>query len=97
MARLSEAISASDYRIVGVDDWLVFGRDPAGKWVYWHTECDHAWRDVARVTGRPNAGLGDDPPEDVAAVGVLMAMRGVNPYRVEEPSTVADCEQHFGH
>ena len=39
---------------------------------------------------------GDDPPEEIVAVGVAMARRGVNPYRIEEPSTVADCEAHFG-
>ena len=38
--RLNQAIQVGDYAILGVDDWLVFARDRAGKWVYWHTECD---------------------------------------------------------
>lgn len=94
--RLSQPIQVGDYAVLGVDDWLVFARDRAGKWVYWHTECDPVWNDIANATGRNSAGLGDDPPEEIVTVGVNMAMRGVNPYRIEEPSTVADCEAHFG-
>ncbi len=90
--RLSRAILVNGYAVVGVDDWLVSARDPAGKWVYWHTECDPAWRGFPRA----DAGLGDDPVEDVVAVGVMMARRGVNPYRIEDPLSVADCEFHFG-
>lgn len=94
--RLSQAIPVGGYAIVGVDDWLVFARESSGKWVYWHTECDPGWRDIADTTGRKDAGLGDDPPEDIVAVGVLMAQRGINPYRIEDPLTVADCKFHFG-
>ena len=47
--RLSQAIPVGGYTIVGVDDWLVFARDHAGKWVYWHTECDQAWSEMLRL------------------------------------------------
>lgn len=100
--RLNTPLQIDRYLIAGCDDWLVFAYDQdTGQWVYWDTECDPAWNEIARATGRSDAGLGDDPPAEIIAVGVLMARRGDPPRSMlsvpgADDGTIADLERHFG-
>jgi hypothetical protein len=92
MIRLSRPVTVGAYTLYGVDDWLCFCTDRAGRWHYFATECSPMWPKLPRCFDGPYGY--PDSDEGVFATAFLEAAAGMTPHPVD-PDCVDQLAEYF--